>query len=95
MVLRYTGAVDETGSQTVRDAEELKELFANLMTTAKSICGSEWTGAAAEAFETAQLAWDSECAGLTNAHSEMGMRTQQASENAFGADLRGAGLFNA
>lgn len=93
MVLRYTGAVDETGGSAMNSAGEIKQLFADLMTTAKRILGSDWTGAAPEAFEMAQTRWNTEADGLTNAQTEIGRLTQQASQNAFSADIRGAGLF--
>jgi WXG100 family type VII secretion target len=93
MTLRYTGAVDETGAATVNHAAQIKQLFTDLMTTARGILGADWTGAAADAFEQAQHRWNAEADKLTNSQTEIGRLTQRAHQNAMNADHRGAGLF--
>ncbi|ASR33817.1 hypothetical protein BAY61_01115 [Prauserella marina] len=92
MVLKYTGAVSETGSSAVAQAEQMKQLFTDLMTRVKGIDEVTWSGQVRQYFEEAQIAWNNEADGLNNANTDIGRLTQQAYENAMGADARGGAM---
>ncbi|MEU3273987.1 WXG100 family type VII secretion target [Saccharomonospora sp. NPDC006951] len=92
MVLRYTGAVSETGGSAINYSQQIKQLFEDLMTRVKGIDSVNWSGQVREIFEDAQRQWNTEADSLNNANTEIGRLTQQASENAFAADARGGAM---
>lgn len=96
MTIKYvSGAVSDAASGTVSAANQLEQLFVGLKRQAHQIMADDWAGQAAQAFDQAQAQWNRKAEGLNQAFGGMGAATQQASDNAFAADQKASGLFQA
>ncbi|MGP4016887.1 WXG100 family type VII secretion target [Saccharopolyspora sp. 5N708] len=94
MTIQYGfGAISDTGSSTVTAAGQMKTIFEDLKARAKAILAEDWHGAAAQAFDQAELKWDAQANALGDAQTRTGQLTTQASDDMLATDVRASNLF--